>query len=132
MVKAASSNIDLAAQVGEYTISRTTPTTIQRHDISDEQLDMLTDNQREFSRDVLTIAIGTFAGSLVPAISAVAELQKTGSTFGNWELVECLICFAALVVSIITAVMQVNKPDNREALKCKIREQGNISWLETS
>lgn len=104
-----------------YKIARTYPDAIMRHDISDEQLTLLVSGNRSFQSDVMWAALGTAGGSLVPALSAIASLHKTGADFGYWELAECGIFFSALVVCILMITIVKREPISAAELARAIR-----------
>lgn len=108
---------------GPYKFVRTAPDVLLRHDISDEELSMLCSDNRPLVQDIMWVAVGTFGGSLVPAISAVSALNSEPHNFGNAELLECAICFAAAIAFIVTVIIRSNKSGATPDLATVIRER---------
>ncbi|MBW3098076.1 hypothetical protein [Pseudohoeflea coraliihabitans] len=110
----------------DYTITRTAPESLLRHDISDEELDVLIgDDSRPFEKDILWAAIGTAAGAIAPAIQAVHGLTSEMPNFGFWDLAECVIFACGAIVAIIMVILISRKPKKTGAadLAKSIRER---------
>lgn len=104
-----------------YAVHTTRPDFILRHDISDEELDVLTSETRTFMHDVIWGSLGAALGALVPAISAMANLQKKPSSFGNWELLECFVFVAAIAVCAIMCCTLWKEPNVSKVKAIEIR-----------
>jgi hypothetical protein len=109
----------------EYNITRTLPDELLRHDISDEELAMLCGSRRDGVREGMWAAVGTFGGAL-PAGAAGLVAYSVGKDAGKLaliDLVQVVILFVALALSLTLAIIVFAKRPGEKPLEEKIRER---------
>ena len=84
---------------------------------------MLTSDTRTFMQEIMWVSLGTALGALVPAISAIADMQKSPTSFGNWELVECVVFGAAIAVFAIMCYILKKDPNVSKLKAGEIRQR---------
>lgn len=125
--KTASFDIGEAGQAaGErLSIFTTQPARILRHNISDEELDMLCEGRRDFVLEFLWIAIGTFVGSSPTALSALVDYFSETSTqqIPLDELAQIVLFFVGLVSTITLGIVSFNRGRRAKSLQAQIRDR---------
>lgn len=114
-----------AAPTAAYRVSRTVPDELLRHDISDEELDVLVDVRRDYLWEGMWAAGGIAAGSGKSAIeslyAAYGASPATPLTAG--AQFEVTVFFVALASFGLLAYMLKNKSKVATALARTIRER---------
>lgn len=106
-----------------YKHRTTVPEFILRHDISDEDLTLVSSSNRSFVQEVMWVSLGAFLGALAPAISALEEFNSTYDNFNKWDLIECLVCFTSFVVFILMLIMRTTSNDLSKDKLQEIRDR---------
>lgn len=110
---------------GPYIISRTTPDELLRHDISDEELNMLGDMRRDYLWEGMWVALGITLG-VAPA-SMFALITSYGGeqniALSLTDLAQTIIFFTALVgFGILCWVMKSKSKIARDLVR-KIKDR---------
>lgn len=112
--------VSIDTSTSGYSIKRTMPDELIRHDISDEELDMLCDGRKDSAWEAMWVALGLSCGALPGSISAVMfYLDKQEITAVN--LVTLLICVAAIVLSLALFLICQGRSGISRSLKARIR-----------
>ncbi|WP_170566290.1 hypothetical protein [Ruegeria atlantica] len=108
-----------------YQIQTSQPEVIQRHDISDEELDMLCQSRSDMALEILLVALGSAVGTLPVAIptlySAFAVKGPINLTAGS--LLQILIFFGSLTCLAATGVVYARRAKSSVSLRDSIRRR---------
>lgn len=96
---------------------------VLEHLITDEQLTMLDMSSRDHIVEIFWASLGLFFGSLLPALGSASMLFDQESSFSWVSLIECMICFAALVVAVLMAIFWWNRAQTSSTLIEDIRNR---------
>lgn len=100
------------------------PDKIQRHNISDEELDMLCEAKTHFALEILLISLGGIIGTLPAVIPAI---QKYNSSVTNSielpDLIQVILFFVCLCVCLSTGVIYYRKSKGSRSLRDRIRDR---------
>ena len=122
---AAPSAISSGRPTAPYNISRTTPDELLRHDISDEELNVLGDMRRDYLWEGMWVALGITVGVAPACLEALIESYGGENTVAlpPTDLAQIIIFFGAfLVFGIICWVMKSKSKVARDLVK-KIKER---------
>lgn len=108
-----------------YTIKRTQPDEIVRHDISDEELTTLSDTKRGGLWEAMWIALGMSAGFAETAVSAIVDSYSSDKVqpLSVGDQAQVIIFFCALVAFIILWFVHGNKRKGAKDLVDEIRKR---------
>jgi len=101
------------------------PDKIQRHDISDEELEMLCDNKKDYVTEILLAAAGGTIGSAASAIAALVSYFRENSE-GNIEVIDLtqiVIFFVGLFVTLFVGVIAFSRYKRAKSLQQRIRDR---------
>lgn len=85
----------------EHTIVTTMPDEIPRHNISDEELDMLCDPSRDELWETKWAALGAGLGALPTAVDALLDFSRPTGVLTVLDLVQVLIAVVAIAVWVV-------------------------------
>lgn len=105
-----------------YTITRTKPAQLLRHDISDEELDMLCEGRKDRVWEGMWAAVGVALGSIPSSVAALGKYQ-TSSKIGAVELTTLIICCIAIVLAAVLLAVGGFRGRGSGSLKQQIRER---------
>lgn len=110
---------------GKLSIRTTLPDVLFRHNISDEQLTMLSEYKRDHLLEAKWAAAGGFFGSASPAISAIwdAYIAEPAIMMPAGDFVQVLIFFGALIAFGILQYAGRNKSRDVNTLVKAIRDR---------
>lgn len=101
------------------TVTTTWPDEIKRHNISDEELDMLDQQRRDDLHEVLTLSVGVAAGALPGAIAGI--FSYASGTMPLDALVQIVVFSAAVAVAFIVHRLKRKRGKTADDLKEQIR-----------
>ena len=101
------------------------PDKIQRHSISDEELDMLCEGKKDMILEFLWIAIGVFLGSCPSAIAAMIAYADEKNTIKMPidDLAQLVLFWAGLLLSVALGIVAVKRNTRAKSLQKQIRER---------
>ncbi len=108
-----------------YTIKRTQPDEIVRHDISDEELTALSDTKRGGLWEAMWIALGMSAGFAETAVSAIVDRFSSDEVqpISAGDLAQAIIFFCALIAFVILWLVHGSKRKGAKELVEEIRRR---------
>jgi hypothetical protein len=93
----------------DYTIACTMPDQLLRHNISDEELDMLCEGRRDNVWEGMWVAIGLLVGSLPSAANALWKYDPKSPTLALVDLIQIVIFFISLVMAGVLCSIVVRR-----------------------
>ena len=114
-----------AAAAPPYSITRTRPDELRRHDISDEELGILYETRRDYLWEGMWVAAGVALGAAPTCATALISviLKDTEKTFPIGDVVQVVIFFVAIAVFGVLCYSMRNKTRNVRDLVTAIRER---------
>jgi hypothetical protein len=110
-----------------YHIYTTRPDALKRHDISDEELDMLSDDQGRKASDVMIGAIGAAIGSVSGAVSYVnAYFKNIITQLSVGDFIQTIIFACALACVVVILFITNGAALKRKTLKDEIRNRATV------
>jgi len=115
----------MAVSQGTLPVQTSEPDFIQRHNISDEELEMLCEGKKDLVLEFLWIAIGIFIGSLPSAVVAMANYWKAEQAIKMPldDLIQIILFWVSLVATGILVVVSTKRSKRSIALQVSIRER---------
>ena len=114
----------MAVSQGTLPVQTSEPDFIQRHNISDEELEMLCEGKKDLVLEFLWIAIGIFIGSMPSALVAMVDYNNADATkMPLDDLIQIVLFWVAFVATIILAIVAIKRNNRSEVLQDKIRER---------
>lgn len=105
-------------------ILTTAPEHILRHNISNEELDMLTAARTDMSREIMLVAIGAAIGALPAAATGVsAYISAEIPTLPLAELIQLIVCVSGISLFVAMAVVRKDRVTSAKDLRNQIRER---------
>jgi hypothetical protein len=104
-----------------YVVMRTSPDKLLRHDISDEELDMLCQSRRENLDGGMWAALGTVAGSLPGAVSGIINYFIAKLSLA--ELIQLILCSIGIALAITFYCLATGRGKLGHNLKELIRKR---------
>lgn len=105
-----------------YKITRTKPDQLIRHDISDEELDMLCEGRKDHVWEGMWTALGVALGTIPTSLANFGKYQATGK-IGSVDLATLIICCVAIVLTAVLLAVGGFRGRGSGALKQQIRER---------
>lgn len=111
---------------GAPAIFTSQPEKIQRHNISDEELDMLCESKSDLAMEVMLVAIGAGIGTAATAVSSVIRyFSATEADLSFSDFMNIMIFFCALFVGASTFAIYKRKSGRSDSLRTSIRNRTN-------
>jgi hypothetical protein len=103
----------------------TYPERILRHNISDEELDMLCESKKDFILEFLWAAIGALAGAAPGAIVSIHAFatSKEGFILRGEDLAQIAIFWSAIAVIAVAGTVSFSRERRAKSLQRQIRER---------
>jgi hypothetical protein len=112
------------SSIGPHTIETTMPDAILRHNISDEDLDMLCENKKDFVLEILWIAIGVLLGSLPTALTGMWAYKNSGNLPVD-GFIQIILFWLGLVVALVVGSIAMSRGKRAKNLQTIIRERSS-------
>lgn len=96
------------------------------HYIRDDELDRLGEMRRDLVMEICLASGGLFVGSVVPAFDGFRRFGAEVNPSTGTDLLSMLICFAALVVTIISGLQWHARSKLHKGLVQEIRERPKV------
>ena len=124
-------NVNVPEQSGATTIpqSTTQPNVILRHNISDEELEMLNTSRRDGILEAIWGCAGAGIGLIVPALASINDSfwAEPKVPLNGLGLFQILICFGTLSVAASLYKFRANRATNAGDLVKEIRGRQRMS-----
>ena len=119
----------MAVSQGTLPVQTSQPDFIQRHNISDDELEMLCEGRKDLVLEILWIAIGVMIGSFSSACVAMAEYRNSAATekMPLDDLIQIVLFWVALVATVILTIVSTKRHKRVKGLQEQIRERGGSS-----
>jgi len=103
----------------------TIPDHLLRHNISDDELQTLSDMRRSYLQDGKWVALGTCLGALTPAYTSLNKAyiveEKLTTPLSAGDLMQVLVFFGALLIFITLIIVMGGKEKDAGDLVAEIR-----------
>lgn len=101
------------------------PNHILRHDISDEELEMLCESKSDFVTEFIWVGLGGMLGSLPTTFVSLMGYSASTLALPASDLIQILIFFLSLGIVIVAAVVSINRGRRSKDLRTAIRDRSN-------
>ena len=101
------------------------PNHILRHDISDEELEMLCESKSDFVTEFIWVGLGGMLGSLPTTFVSLMGYSASTTALPATDLIQILIFFLSLGIVIVAAVVAINRGRRSKDLRTAIRDRSN-------
>lgn len=110
---------------GEYHIATSQPDVILRHDISDEELDMLCQSRSDLAFELILVSAGTALGALPSALPTLYRGVVLGGKFVETgsDLIQLLIFCCSVSVGASIWVVHNRRAGSSKNLRESIRQR---------
>lgn len=113
------------SNAGQPAIFTSLPEKIQRHNISDEELDMLCESRTDFVLEIMLIAAGTAIGTVPSALSSIYYYFSTGKSdkIAMGDFFSIVVFFCAVVLFFSVRLIYNRKSARSTSLRASIRDR---------
>ena len=101
------------------------PNHILRHDISDEELEMLCESKSDFATEFIWVGLGGMFGSLPTTFVSLKGYSASTLALPASDLIQILIFFLSLGIVIVAAVVSINRGRRSTDLRTAIRDRSS-------
>lgn len=101
------------------------PNHILRHDISDEELEMLCESKSDFVTEFIWVGLGGMLGSLPTTFVSLMGYSASTTALPATDLIQILIFFLSLGIVIVAAVVAINRGRRSKDLRTAIRDRSS-------
>lgn len=101
------------------------PNHILRHDISDEELEMLCESKSDFVTEFIWVGLGGMLGSVPTTFVSLMGYSASTTALPATDLIQILIFFLSLGIVIVAAVVAINRGRRSKDLRTAIRDRSN-------
>ena len=106
-----------------FAIATTAPDELLRHNISDEELDMLCESRSDGATEGCWVALGALAASAPAALPAMLNYHTSQSPMGLADFLQIIIFWIALVVLAVLFFLGRSRGKSAKTLKAEIRNR---------
>jgi len=117
--------VPVANGANNYQIQTSQPDIILRHDISDEELDMLCQSRSDMALELLLVSFGSALGTLPVAVPTLFKAFTTGGAVSitAGPLLQSLIFIASMTCLTATAIVYARRANSSKSLRDSIRKR---------
>ena len=101
------------------------PNHILRHDISDEELEMLCESKSDFVTEFIWVGLGGMLGSVPTTFVSLMGYSASTTALPATDLIQILIFFLSLGIVIVAAVVSINRGRRSKDLRTAIRDRSS-------
>ena len=101
------------------------PNQILRHDISDEELDVLCESRSDFVSEFIWVGIGGMLGSLPATVVSVIGYSSLTSALPVSELIQLLIFVLSFGILLVAGVVSFSRAKRSTDLRAAIRDRSS-------